>query len=691
MDNIRKPSVPGEVQRLPERPAAKEAPAADPATGSATPAAAPAPGDAGPATVVPPTASGGATTANAAYAMLGATAGQSPAGKPAPDTAPDNATPKADNATPKAAAENAKPGADKATPGTKPDATPDAVATAGEPVQPQSRRRRARPAAPEPALAGQGKRRDGSKTKVRRRWPAVVAGTTTLAVVAAAVAAGTLYPGVNATAQTEILPHQLPVGDATSNCLGPTQLLAGAAEGADPEFAAGSSTTTTKLSTVVLSKADGGLPAAGVQSLDGAFSPLFTLSEEAVADADAGAKTVTGEPKMRAKVLRGQDAGAPSALRITPLGGEVPQGAGAVVVQAGDGDLTGLAAATCQTPSNELWLTGASTAIGRTAVLSLSNSSPSPATVSLELFSSQGPVQTAGGKGLVVAPGTVRQVVLAGLAPDQDLLSVQVKSTGGAVGAAIQQSVLRGLTPGGVDYIAPVQAPATELGIAGVRVQDPAAATKIYEQDGYADASTALLVTVPGARDAVVEVKAYGPKGQVALPDGGVFTALAGSVTPLELKGLPEGDYSVSISSDESVAATVRMVNSTKPGDAVDVAFAPSTDRLGSSQLMAVPADVASSLVFTAPSGAATLRLVPIAEDGTLGKAKDLDLKAGTTLSVDPRETLGGQTAAVLVSVAGAPTFGSQLLSTEDSADIAVLPIPGATSGGGAIKIITGW
>ncbi len=674
MDNIRKPSVPGEVQRLTNQSSTEEGAAA---AGSATP--------------VPSAAAGSATTADSAYSMLGKGTDRgeqekSTADRAVQDTAADGA--KAATAAGKSGPDSGTGKATKgATPGAKQD--PAAAEAPAEPLQTRSRRRKAQSAAAVPAKSGQGKAKAQGKAKVRRRWPAVVAGTATLAVVAAAVAAGTLYPGANATAQTEILPHQLPLGDATANCQGPTQLLAGSAEGADPEFAAGSSSTSTKLSTVVLSKADGGLPAAGVQSLDGAFTPLFTLSEEAAADANA--KAVTGQPKMRAKVLRGQDAGAPSTLRIAPLGSEVPQSAGAVVVKAGDGDLMGLAAATCQAPSNDLWLTGASTAIGRTAVLSLSNSSPSPATVSLDLFSGQGPVQTAGGKGLVVAPGTVRQVVLAGLAPDQDLLSVNVKSTGGAVGAVIQQSVLRGLTPGGVDYIAPVQAPATELGIAGVRVQAPDAAAKISGQDGYADASTALLVTVPGASDAVVEVKAYGPKGQVALPGGGVVTATAGSITPLELKGLPAGDYSFSLTSDESVSAAVRMVNSTTPGEAVDVAYAPSTARLGSAQLMPVPADVSSSLVFTAPSGAATLRLVPIAEDGTLGTAKDLDLKAGTTLSVDPLKTLGGQTAAVLVSVAGAPTFGSQLLTTEDSADVAVLPIPGTTSGGGAITIITGW
>ncbi len=56
-----------------------------------------------------------------------------------------------------------------------------------------------------------------------------------------------------------------------------------------------------------------------------------------------------------------------------------------------DGDLQGSAAAACQQPANDLWLVGANTALGRTAVLNLSNASSTPATVSLDLYGAQGP------------------------------------------------------------------------------------------------------------------------------------------------------------------------------------------------------------------------------------------------------------------------------------------------------------
>lgn len=535
-----------------------------------------------------------------------------------------------------------------------------------------------------------GKAERRTKAKVRRRWPAVVAGTATLAVAVAAVGAGTLFPAMNATGRTEVVPYRLPVGEAMANCPGPTQLLAGSAEGTDPEFSPNASGTTTTLNALALSNAKGALPDANVQALDGNNSQLFELSK-AAESAEVDPKTVTGKPKMRAAVVRGHGVDGPSALRMSPLEGELPVGAASVVVDAADGDLQGLAAASCQTPSNELWLTGASTTVGRTSVLAISNSSPSAATVSLELNTSQGPLQASGGKGLVVAPGQVKSVVLAGLAPDQDLLSVHVKSTGGAVTALIQQSVLRGLTPGGVDYLAPVQAPSTSVTIPGVWVQAPDAAAKISDQDGYADASAALAITVPGARDSVVEVKAYGSDGQVALPDGGVFTATAGTVNLMPLKGLPAGTYSLSLKADEAVTATARLVRSTKVGEAVDLAFAPSTARLGAAHLLSLPQDLSSALVFSAPGDAATVRLVPVSESGELGAAKDLDVQAGRTLTLNPASVLGDKAVGVLISVAGAPVYGSQLLLGADSAHIAVLPIPAASAGSADITMVTGY
>lgn len=625
----------------------------------------------------------GRTAPNGKPALAGtADAAKAAAGKSGPVT-PEGAKPAKSAKSPKPAkpARAAKP------------AKAEKTAKPGKPAQAE--------VAGDAATAGKAARGPRRKTRTRpRRWPAVLAGSATAVLAVVAVAAGTVLPGVDATAQITPEAQVLPVGESLANCVGPTQLLSGSAAGADPEFSPGASSTKTLLNALALSNSDGILPGAAIDAMNAKSTPLFTISRAPKdaptastgnSSAPATLAPLTGEAKAKAAVVRDKEMGATSVLRALPLAGQSARSAGSVVVSAGDGDLQGLAAATCQAPSNDLWLAGASTTVGRTAVLTLANSTKSPATVSLELFGTNGPVQAPGGKALVIAPGSSQAVVLSGLAPDQDQLSVHVKSAGGAVTGFIQQSVLRGLTPGGVDFLQPVQAPAATSVIAGVRVQDPASSAKITSQSGYADASTALEVTVPGATDAVVEVKAYGPSGQAALPDGGVFTAPAGKVSSLALTGLPQGTYALSVTSDSAVVAGVKLANSTKPGAAVDLAFAPSGSRLGVNHLTTLPGGVDSSFAFTAPAGPATVTLVPVSGAGVLGAAKTVELRAGVTNVVDPATLVGKDAAAVLVSASGDPVYGTQLLGSKGSANIAVLPFAGTGADSHSLEITTGY
>ncbi len=84
---------------------------------------------------------------------------------------------------------------------------------------------------------------------------------------------------------------------------------------------------------------------------------------------------------------------------------------------AADGDLRGTAATACQRPANDLWLVGANTAVGRTAVLNLSNASaPRPPSAWIST-APRGPSRRPGAAGCWFAPGTTRSVILAGLAP----------------------------------------------------------------------------------------------------------------------------------------------------------------------------------------------------------------------------------------------------------------------------------
>ena len=149
--------------------------------------------------------------------------------------------------------------------------------------------------------------------------------------------------------------------------------------------------------------------------------------------------------------------------------------------------------------------------------------------------------------------------------PGQEQLSVQVRSAGGPVAAVIQQSVLRGLTPGGVDFIVPGTAPAARQVMTGVDIQDAGGLAALTGKARLRRRRPGSPDHRPGSADAVVEIKLFGRDGQKALPGGGVVTAKAGAVTEVSLAGVPAGHYTVPASSDVSFTAAARVTRGVTP------------------------------------------------------------------------------------------------------------------------------
>ena len=263
------------------------------------------------------------------------------------------------------------------------------------------------------------------------------------------VAAASLAPQPSTGRQLEIPLASVPAGNSQDVCPGPAKLLEGTPVGTDPQFSPESATARTSVSAAVVSAAAGSLPGSRLSALGGSELLPHRRRSRLAATAPPGASG------QLAGIIAQRSVKDVSVLSADALGNRQPAAAAVMNYTATDGDLQGLAAAACQTPSNDLWLTGANTAVGRTSLLNLTNASTTPATVSLELYGKNGQIKAPGSRGLLVAPKSTRSIVLAGLVPGEERLSVHARSTGGPVSAFIQQSVLRGLTPGGVDFIAP--------------------------------------------------------------------------------------------------------------------------------------------------------------------------------------------------------------------------------------------
>jgi Family of unknown function (DUF5719) len=530
--------------------------------------------------------------------------------------------------------------------------------------------------------------RSSGATRVAGRG-AVMAGLLSGAVILASggglVAAASLAPQPSAARPLEPAEAAVPAGSVQDVCPAPARLLQGTPVGTDPQFSPESATAKSAVSAAVVSSAGGNLPGSALTTLKG---PEL----QRIAKAPASATAPAGSSELLAGAVEGQRVDDVSVLSADALANRQPAAAALMAYTATDGDLQGSAAAACQTPSNDLWLSGANTAVGRSSVLNLTNASTTPATVNLELYGKAGQVKAAGSRGLLVGPKSTRSIVLAGLAPGEERLSVHVRSSGGPVSGFIQQSVLRGLTSGGLDFIAPGVSAGTTQVMTGVDIQDAADVKSLTGESGFDDAGPSLQITVPGASDAVVEVKLFGRAGQQALPGGGVVTAKAGTVTEVPLSGVPAGQYTVSATSDVSVVAAARVSRGLKSSQSLDFAWSPASDQLGSQHVVPLPQGGERLLVFGALDGRATISYTPITADGKLRTAATADIAAGTTTALKAAERIGNSAVVgYLVSASGGAAYGAVLLEREGRNDVSTMAIAPGADGQEKIPVTLGY
>ncbi|TVU66615.1 hypothetical protein FQP90_00265 [Paenarthrobacter nitroguajacolicus] len=526
----------------------------------------------------------------------------------------------------------------------------------------------------------------GSRSSNRGVITGVLSAVAILAAGGGAVAAASMVPEPSGGITMDLRQADVPAGRALGVCPEPARLVNGTVVGTDADFSPVSTTAASALNAVVLSNPAGTVPGSKVTSLGGD-------AVEEIAKAPTGTPTPTaGPPVLAAGVASVSPVTSPTVVTSDPVGNEQASLAANLSYSATDGDLRGLASAQCQPSGNDAWLVGANTSVGRTAVLNLSNASETPATVNLELFGSQGQIQAPGARGLLVAPGTTRSVNLAGLAPGETQLAVHVRSTGGPVAGTIQQSVLRGLAPGGVEYLSPGAGPSNQQVMSGVDIQDPAATKALAGKSGFSDAVPALQIAVPGSTDAVVQVSLYGSNGERKIPNGGVVTVKGGTVATMNLDGIPAGSYTVKATSDVSFVASTRVTRGAKAEEATDFAWSPASARLGSQHLVAVPRDGLRFLSFGVPEGRGTVTYAPVTADGKVGKAVDVDMSGGTTSMIElPAKSGDALIAGYVVSASGDPVYGALVLGKEGRADVSVVAIQDAAAGLEKVPVSVGY
>jgi hypothetical protein len=218
----------------------------------------------------------------------------------------------------------------------------------------------------------------------------------------------------------------------------------------------------------------------------------------------------------------------------------------------------GLSSAECTAASGETWLAGGATSVGRTTLLLLSNPTDVPAVVSIEVFGETGQITAPGMDGISVGAGAQRVISLAGFAPNLTSPVVHVHSTGGQVVATLEQATVRGVTPGGVDFIAGTAAPALTTVLPGVVISGTEAMQSLQGEDGFDDLQTTLRVFLPAGKATSASITVLAENGTVT---GKAIRAdlQPATVTDLPLDQLSDGSYTVIVTTARPVVASVRV------------------------------------------------------------------------------------------------------------------------------------
>ena len=303
---------------------------------------------------------------------------------------------------------------------------------------------------------------------------------------------------------------------------------------------------------------------------------------------------------------------------------------------------TGFIGADCVRPSSDFWFLGASTAVGRQALLIVHNPSKVDSTFDIQLFDESGSVKAAGMQGLSVIAGKTLVVPLAAFAPSDPTLAVHITSQGGAVAAWIQQKTVRGTVAAGIDFLSPSSSASELQVIPGIAIYGSKAAAEIIKSNpDYGDLTPAVRLFAPavsadGAKSisATILVSGINAKtfGTVVRQD-----ITVGQAVDVSLPGLADGTYSVEVKANKPLFASARLSRSSTNAAKVltqvgsDFAWISAAEPITTMRNFMVPVDGQSALnIANESSGPATVTV----KDITHAKIKTYVLPAsGVVLS----------------------------------------------------------
>ena len=353
-----------------------------------------------------------------------------------------------------------------------------------------------------------------------------------------------------------------------------------------------------------------------------------------------------------------------NATEIKNTGAAIGSSQGSMVItgsstqQVGLESMRGLAAASCQHPSNDIWLIGGSTAAGREALLILTNPTPVDAIADLTIYTDLGEVEVAGLSGISVLANSTTVLSLASFAPTVATLAVQVQAQGAKLAAWIQHRVMNGTESLGVDYVSPSPT-ARELSvIPGFVIRGTDAINQVAVTEAIADAGHHLRVFAPTGAEVTVQIVSSNPEVFGAVLTG---TIEPGTVEDFAISELLDGEYTIFVSSDKPVFASAKTAFGNDGGTPrIEFAWLAAAEPITSARAVitsgVIPPEGASYLVLGNPTdqpknatvtsldtGAVTSVAVPALGTSVVGITGTTSVSSDTEIYGTIALLLGGQ------------------------------------------------
>ncbi|MFT4050914.1 MAG: DUF5719 family protein [Microbacterium sp.] len=404
---------------------------------------------------------------------------------------------------------------------------------------------------------------------------------------------------------------------------------------------------------------------------------LTDAAAQTVSSTAAGGATVSQSLLAAADVSNGSG---PVSLTAEPVDGARTDLAAAASAVVADDDLAGFAASACVRAQMESWLVTGAATTGSADLVVIANPGEVAALVTLSVYGSTGLSEPAAGSDIVVDAGSQRVIPLAALALGEENPIIRVTSSQTPVQASVQSSLTRVLTPGGVDQVAAVGAPAEEIVIPGVPV------TVAPGEAGASNVPTSLRLLAP-ASDGTATITVAGTSGEAIAPQTVQLTA--GVPLQIDLSGLEIGTYTVRIAASTPITGAVWATTGFEEGsdfgwftpaealtDPTLVAVAPVTqDTTGPDAVLTLASSASEDQVVTVSNvDGSDAREVTVPASGVA----EVDVVAGAAYLVSPDGADGADGAGVSAAVtfAGDGALAGYPVQPGDAEAAAILVYP---------------